>query len=301
MFLSTVGGAALLAFLTPNSYTGIVRLKTDTQTNGVSDVVKTVTSESVLYPVISELGLRRKWGATHSASGELDLSEAYARLVRRIEIRRIAQTTLTDVRVSDSDKQAAAGIANAIARSYTREPLAQQLKGLRALQEQWNNTTQDISRLHQSLAEKAREAGMVETTQGWTNAPVLADAWLALQRETLNKKASKQDTNTSQLAKDLELAEKYRPFYEEQQNLQILEKVATILKRRISAGKVEAGLANPRLIVDMATPPRFPSRPNKPLMIFCGILLGTPLALILGAASALLVLRSSAVRGSKVQ
>ena len=290
VFLLTVAGSAVVAFLTPNSYEGVVRLQTDTQTDGVSNLVKCVTSESVLYPVISDLGLRRKWGATHSGTGELDLREAYTRLVRQIEIKRIPRVTLTDLRVFDPDNQAAADIANAIADSYTRAIEAEQWKGVLALQKDLNITKQDISRLRRSLAEKAREAGMVETTQGWTNAPAPAAPWLALERETLNKKTRMPDANASELAKDLELAEKYRPFYEAEQNLRLTEQVAAALKLRASAEAAQAQLRIRPHIVDMAVPQPFHARPNRPLMIIIGIAWGTPLALLLGVVSALLVL-----------
>ena len=192
VFLLTVGGAALMAFLTPNSYRGCVRLLTKPGVNLLkldlnrvrlavsaeefAEVVKGLTSESVLNPVITEMGLRRKWAATGSAAGELEMREAYERLRRQIEIRR-GGPGMMEVIVLDPDKQAAADIANAIAESYAR---------------------------------------------------------------------ANREPSTS--------AERWQGV----------------------------------VIVDMAVPRAVPFRPNKPLMIFMGIVWGTPLGLILGGASALL-------------
>ena len=85
-------------------------------------------------------------------------------------------------------------------------------------------------------------------------------------------------TNEFEVAKtkDIVKAAQYRPYYEAKTSLEQLKSVRNALKMRIAAEKVDLGLPTLRRVqfVDLAESSKIAVRPNKPLNILLGVVVG---------------------------
>ena len=77
-----------------------------------------IRSEDTLRPVIEDLDLNRQWGKRYSYGTSLQTSWTLALLKRRIEVRRIPDTCLIEIRVHSEKAEEAARLANALWETY---------------------------------------------------------------------------------------------------------------------------------------------------------------------------------------
>jgi len=91
--------------------------------------IERIKSKQVLYPVIEQLDLSRRWGDRFNGGVLLRTAEVYELLSRRVEVDQVRSTTLVQIQVysDDRDKPAeeAAEIANTIAAVYRDSTTAQ--------------------------------------------------------------------------------------------------------------------------------------------------------------------------------
>ena len=89
----------------------------------VQTEVEKLQSKMVLYPVITNLDLSRKWGEKFK-EGELQAETAYAMLRGQVQVRSIRGVNVFEIRVQSDDPAEASAIANGIAESYRSQRIA---------------------------------------------------------------------------------------------------------------------------------------------------------------------------------
>ena len=77
-----------------------------------------IWSQSVLEPVVENLGLQRRWAERYGAAQEMTRSEVMRLLRASLEVRPTRNTTLLEIRCYSEDAREAADLANAIAEGY---------------------------------------------------------------------------------------------------------------------------------------------------------------------------------------
>jgi len=77
-----------------------------------------IQAKVVLYQVIANLDLQRKWGEQSKAERPLPMDKAYQLLKKRMDVRQSGKTSLIEIRVQSYDRAEAATLANRIAEAY---------------------------------------------------------------------------------------------------------------------------------------------------------------------------------------
>ena len=93
-----------------------------------------IKSRSVLYPVIKNLKLEKKWGAESGLGRDLSMPEAYDMLLGRVNVRGNETNTIIEVFAKNKNLSEAREIANSIKSHYTeiRERFRRQAAGMDA-------------------------------------------------------------------------------------------------------------------------------------------------------------------------
>jgi len=133
LFRLAGGGAILLGvfllahgaviFLSPNSYVSIVRFKLpeellDDPIPSLEERFGTLPSKSIIYRVITNLDLTRKWAEKLHKPEPLSIEAVYEQLKKQIGVHPPRGTSLIAVKVESTDPIEAAAIANEIAEVY---------------------------------------------------------------------------------------------------------------------------------------------------------------------------------------
>jgi uncharacterized protein involved in exopolysaccharide biosynthesis len=193
-----------------------------------------IQSERVLQKVIELLDLNREWGRRFANNERLKTFETLGLLKGRIDLRPIRNTSLIEIRVYSERADEAAKIANAIAEAYRQHRLEQRTARI-------------------SAGIRALEEAYVANRQQLRR---LRSEVAELSREQSNP-ASERLADASQ-------------------RIEELQAFGRVLSSRIANEKTDLGLPASGIvqIVDTAFPGTRPVRPNKPLNIFIGIVLG---------------------------
>lgn len=113
-----------------------------------------IQSKSILYPVILDLQLQKKWAPRYNET-TLPLPETYRLLRNDLDVRQFRNTSLIEIKVFSEDKDEAATIANRIAEQYQTNRVllkAQQTKkGIELLQEKLRERTDEVKRLQEEV------------------------------------------------------------------------------------------------------------------------------------------------------
>lgn len=108
--------------------------------------------KEVLYPVIEQLGLTKKWGLPSN-------EQAYFKLGRALKMHELRNTELISINVYSTDRKEAAEIANAIAEEYQRRRNSEQKqwtdKSLTSLEEEVAKQQTKVDEL-KAIAERMR-------------------------------------------------------------------------------------------------------------------------------------------------
>ena len=136
VFLLVSLTATLVTFILPESYSSMVRIKVEkdapdmegiefTSRGGsgfdpywVQDQFETIQSKAILYTVITNLNLNRKWAEKFKQEGELRTEQTFSLLKNQIDVRQYRNTSLIEIRAFSEDNNEAARIANEIAKVY---------------------------------------------------------------------------------------------------------------------------------------------------------------------------------------
>ncbi len=160
VFLLVVLTTTAVTFILPESWSSTVRIEVQKDVSDINPLgfaqtssaydpyfiqteFEKIKSKTVLYKVIEELDLNRKWGDRYNNHALLKTTETYLLLSRRIDVRQTRNTTLIEIRVYSDAKEKpadeAAQIANKIAEVYkfsrldSKQEMAK--RGIKALEE----------------------------------------------------------------------------------------------------------------------------------------------------------------------
>lgn len=160
VFLLVLITSAVVTYLMPKQYQSSVRMQikqNDTalqvfgnQAKGsdprfLATQFEIIQSKELLYPVISALGLDKKWGLQGSKEG------SFYRLRSMVQMKDVRNTEFIQISVMSTDKVEAMQIANAIAEEYMRKRISEETdwanKGLTQLREEVLGQQVEVTKL----------------------------------------------------------------------------------------------------------------------------------------------------------
>ena len=138
MFLLVLGTAAVVTYFMPREYRSFATIEVqpdmtsvrifDNQAEAMNNSVydlkfvptqfQIITRKGVLYPVIDQLGLQKKWGTNGLT---LPMEIAYNKLQRMLSLQEVRNTNLIQITVFSVDRAEAALLANTIAEVYMNQ------------------------------------------------------------------------------------------------------------------------------------------------------------------------------------
>ena len=140
-------------------------------------------STAVLYPVITELGLKEKWAQRYGSTGPLLDTEAYGILTKRLDLRQVRNTSLIEIRVFSELPAEAREIAQKIAEVYRDNRLNAKrnmsVGGIKMLEEKLATHEKAIKE-KQKIVEEIRRTNNITVVT-----PEGAGAYATLSTETL--------------------------------------------------------------------------------------------------------------------
>ena len=141
VFLLVTITTTVVTFFLPKKYSSAVRMKVEKDTTDIPTLgqqasfgsfdpywVQTefekIQSKLILYPVITNLNLSRKWAAKFKEEGELRTDITYLILKGSINVQQERNTSLIEIEAESEDPTEAALIANEIASEYRKNRLS---------------------------------------------------------------------------------------------------------------------------------------------------------------------------------
>jgi capsular exopolysaccharide synthesis family protein len=274
VFLLVVITTAGVTYVMPKKYTSSVRIDVQKDVSDVAMFNQTfggqnydpffvltqferIQSKEVLYNVIKELGLRERWTQKYGLPALMSEPEAFAVLLKIIDLRQVRNTSLIEIRVFNDKPEEARDIAQKIAEVYrdtrlgTRRTMS--VGGIKTLQE-------SLTSLEKDVAEKQRT---VETIRRTNNISVVtpdgAGAYANLSTETLRHlDAQRNQAHLEFVEKDTKLAQlKKVPRTEMKEVIQTLypdEILATLLQKQtftvqeMTSKSKDLGAENPEML-----------------------------------------------------
>jgi len=271
VFLLVVIASVAITYILPESYASTARIKIEPSVPGAMVGATTsydpyflqtqfeiIGSQPVLGPVVEKLGLNERWGKKYNAGEMLKTSRAIEILKQRIDVRPVRNTSLVSITVYSDDRHEAAEIANAIVDSYESYLTTTWLA-------HWNETAGDMNAMTRLLQQEARSVQalqkQVKALQPADPASPLADVYASAQ-SNLAELASVVQTRSGPTSVTLSNAQ--------------------------AAGVQWPGQPRSLAVIETATPGQHPVKPNKPLNIILGAVIGIFIAAGVGGLCALL-------------
>jgi len=186
LFRLAGGGAILLGvfllahgaviFLSPNSYVSIVYFKLlldDSVHRSIGfdpywlqDQIETLQSKGIIYRVITNLDLTRKWAEKRHKPEPLRIEAVYEQLKKQIDVHQTRGTGLIEVKVGSTEPIEAAAIANEIAEVY----LAHRMELRHEMRQRSIRILKDeLEKRNRALTDKLAEVEALKASSG-TNA-----------------------------------------------------------------------------------------------------------------------------------
>src|SRR5687768_1340963 len=158
VFLLVTITTTVVTFFLPKKYSSAVRMKVEKDTTDIPTLgqqasfgsfdpywVQTefekIQSKLILYPVITNLNLNRKWAAKFKEEGELRTDITYLILKGSINVQQERNTSLIEIEAESEDPTEAALIANEIAGVYRKNRLSireqMSTRGIHTLEEEY--------------------------------------------------------------------------------------------------------------------------------------------------------------------
>ena len=183
VFLLVFGTAAVVTYFTPRQYSSFATIelqpdmtsvrifdnRTEAMNNPAYDPkfvptqFQIITRKGVLYPVIDQLDLQKKWGTNGQA---LPKEIAYSILQGKLSLQEIRNTNLIQITVFSVDPAEAALLANTIAQVYMNQRIAELqnivAKGLEQLQDEVQKKEKDVSDAYAEASRLRTENGIVD-------------------------------------------------------------------------------------------------------------------------------------------
>jgi succinoglycan biosynthesis transport protein ExoP len=166
VFLLVAITTTLVTFVLPESFASTVRMKVEKDAPDVGtlsgdrvaagfdpywvqDQFETIQSKSILYTVITNLNLNKRWAEKLKEETDLRTEMTYLMLKNKIDVRQTRSTSLIEVKVFSDDRNEAAVIANEIAAVYRdhRKNQRQGVKthGIEVLEKQLDKRVSEVT------------------------------------------------------------------------------------------------------------------------------------------------------------
>jgi succinoglycan biosynthesis transport protein ExoP len=178
VFLLVSATTTLVTFMLPETFSSMVRIRVEKDSldiGGMSlessrgpggfdpfwvqDQFETIQSKVILYNVISNLSLTKKW-APKFKELELPLDLTYQLLQGQIDVRQSRNTSLIEIHAFSEDKKEAAVIANEIAKVYKDYRLNERRQmtkgGIETLRRQWEEQNRAVTNM-QAQVDRLKE------------------------------------------------------------------------------------------------------------------------------------------------
>src|SRR3954463_229545 len=142
VFLLVAITTTLVTFILPESFASTVRMKVEKDASDiggglkdnfgggagfdpywVQDQFETIQSKLILYQVITNMHLNKKWAEKYKEGDDFKTEQTYGILKSKVDVRQSRGTSLIEIRVLSEDKTEAAEIANEIAEVYRQSRL----------------------------------------------------------------------------------------------------------------------------------------------------------------------------------
>lgn len=243
-----------------------------------------ITSLPVLEKVAVALGLAGR-DATPT-----EITEAAANLRGMVSTSVMSNTSIIVISVTHGDPNLAANIANQTAKAYIVENLKEATKETRGVREFIERNLEDITAKLKSSEEALTRFREVETPSGVAVALENQLAGLETTRQEFLKRYTLVHPDIKNIDEQISLLkEQMKALPQKELEYSRLKREAEIdaqlyleFKNKLAAARIaEAEKAENVSIVDTATPPAFPIKPNKSLNYLTGLMIG----LVLGFAA----------------
>ena len=287
VFLLVAISATVVTFILPESYASTVRIKVEgdaSEINHIADLptvrntvrnydpyllqteLEVIRSQAVLPKVIENMNLNEKWAKRYNMDG-LKTTDTMRLLKGRLDVRQFRNTTLMEVRVFSEDPKEAALIANEIASVYQKYRVEE---GRRLVLSAFETLEERLRVQKETVADVQRRVERL--------------------RKELNIPSPEPAVE--------ELRVQYQPYWEAKRELDEGSRSLKLLTWKVALEKTDLNIPRTMTqIVDRAEPGMRPVKPNKPLNLVLGVLIGVFLAALAGGAAALIVFaRKGALR-----
>lgn len=280
VFLLILLTCVVVTFILPNSYASTARIKIENHATAdkvesydpyfIQTEFEVIQSEVILSKVIEELDLNTVWGKKYADGEKLKTSETVGLLKARMDLRPIRSTSLIDIRVFSDDPAEASRLANGITEAY-------------------RSYREGNARRNAAQVSKNRETEL----------------------RTAEKKAAEAEAIVARVRKDLniptpepspaELQASYPPYWSAKLEAAEANRMFESLKL-VKIGESDSTFSPELEVVERAVPGLRPVRPNKPLNIVLGIVVGSVLAAGAGLLAAVIAMmvRSKATRQAAI-
>jgi capsular exopolysaccharide synthesis family protein len=222
VFLITAIIATAVTFILPVSYssTSQIKIEPDTSTdipsmNGMSGInppydpyfqqteLEILQGPEVLGKVIEKLNLNAVWGKKYGVD-TFKTSETMEFLKHQISLAPVRNTTLVDITVYSSDKQEAANIANAIAKSYQDYRLGRHTQltvgGIKVLEQQYQSEEQQLQVMRAKVDSLRKELDVTDNDpQSLIPSPTLTQEQIRQYNDTMMEGQSRYNRFKEQL------------------------------------------------------------------------------------------------------
>jgi polysaccharide biosynthesis transport protein len=183
VFLLVFGTAAVVSYLLPREYSSFTTIELqpdmtsvrifDNQAQAINNPAydpkfvptqfQIITRKGVLYPVIEQLDLQKKWGN----NGETVSKEvAYNKLKKLLSLEEVRNTNLIQITVFSVDPAEAALLANTIAQVYMEQRIGERqrivAKGLEQLQDEVTKKEKEVNDAYAEASQLRTENGIVD-------------------------------------------------------------------------------------------------------------------------------------------
>jgi uncharacterized protein involved in exopolysaccharide biosynthesis len=219
VFLVILTAVVVVTFRLPRYFASIARIaveKDGPQTpGGASSLANNVTvfdpyfiqteferlkSKELLYRVIDDLGLAKRWGQQYQVAGGLQPQEAYAILLRRVDVRAFRNTSLVEIRVLSEDRNEAAAIANRIVQVYQTMRLDQvrraSMEGLVSLRQELDQQESKVKEAQTKLEQLRADAPWSESYADGQSSQAAADLLPRLKNQVLDAEIAYQQMDS---------------------------------------------------------------------------------------------------------
>jgi polysaccharide biosynthesis transport protein len=169
VFLLVAATTTLVTFMLPETYSSMVRIRVEKDALDVGgigvdssraaasfdpfwvqDQFETIQSKVILYNVISNLSLTKKW-APKFKEAELPLDLTFQILHGQIDVRQSRNTSLIEIHAFSEDKREARDLANEIAKVYKDYRLNERRQmtkgGIEMLRKQWEDQNRAVTNM----------------------------------------------------------------------------------------------------------------------------------------------------------